>query len=63
MAEFQIEQNPSLISILIIDKEEKLFNNIRKYFKKKVKVKNLTKLSNVEQELETYFPSVFDWWV
>jgi DNA-binding NarL/FixJ family response regulator len=58
MAEFQIEQNPSLISILIIDKEEKLFNNIRKYFKKKVKVKNLTKLSNVEQELETYFPDV-----
>ncbi len=48
-----------MISILIIDNEEKLLINLKQHFKKKLfKIKNLTEISFLEQELETYFPDI-----
>lgn len=48
-----------MISILIIDNEEKLLINLKQHFKKKVfKIKNLTEISFLEQEIETYFPDI-----
>lgn len=48
-----------MTAILILDNEEQFFTNIKQYFKKKnFKIKNLTNIPILEQELQVYFPDI-----